>query len=207
MKKIIILLLLVCPVLALRADEGMWLLSRLKQHNEAQMKKLGLKIPVEYVVDSLSQAIISYNGSGTASFISKDGLLLTNYHCAYAAIQQSSSDEHNYIRDGFWAMNQGEEIPLKGVDISINRVIKDISEEVNAKLVGVKPEYSTRFGVVNGIAEKYRKQFDCNWESMTRDFNFDQNLHRVICLDVRYLLFITEKYAHMNYIIAEILGK
>lgn len=57
MKKIIILLLLVCPVLALRADEGMWLLSRLKQHNEAQMKKLGLKIPVEYVVDSLSQAV------------------------------------------------------------------------------------------------------------------------------------------------------
>lgn len=143
-EKIIILLLLVCPVLALRADEGMWLLSRLKQHNEAQMKKLGLKIPVEYVVDSLSQAIISYNGSGTASFISKDGLLLTNYHCAYAAIQQSSSDEHNYIRDGFWAMNQGEEIPLKGVDISINRVIKDISEEVNAKLVGVKPEYSNK---------------------------------------------------------------
>lgn len=159
MKKIIILLLLVCPVLALRADEGMWLLSRLKQHNEAQMKKLGLKIPVEYIVDSLSQAIISYNGSGTASFISKDGLLLTNYHCAYAAIQQSSSDEYNYIRDGFWAMNQGEEIPLKGVDISINRVIKDISEEVNAKLVGVKPEHSTRFGVVNGIAEKYRKQY------------------------------------------------
>ena len=159
MKKIIILLLLVCPVLALRADEGMWLLSRLKQHNEAQMKKLGLKIPVEYIVDSLSQAIISYNGSGTASFISKDGLLLTNYHCAYAAIQQSSSDEYNYIRDGFWAMNQGEEIPLKGVDISINRVIKDISEEVNTKLVGVKPEHSTRFGVVNGIAEKYRKQY------------------------------------------------
>ena len=65
------MLLLVCPVLMLRADEGMWLLSRLKQHNEAQMKKLGLKIPVEYIVDSLSQAIISYNGSGTASFISK----------------------------------------------------------------------------------------------------------------------------------------
>ncbi|MFR7810079.1 MAG: S46 family peptidase [Butyricimonas faecihominis] len=158
MKKIIILLLLVCPVLALRADEGMWLLSRLKQHNEAQMKKLGLKIPVEYIVDSLSQAIISYNGSGTASFISKDGLLLTNYHCAYAAIQQSSSDEYNYIRDGFWAMNQGEEIPLKGVDISINRVIKDISEEVNTKLVGVKPEHSTNLELLMAL-RKYRKQY------------------------------------------------
>lgn len=159
MKKIIILLLLVCPVLTLRADEGMWLLSRLKQHNEAQMKKLGLKIPVEYIVDSLSRAIISYNGSGTASFISRDGLLVTNYHCAYAAIQQCSSDERNYIRDGFWAMNQSEEIPLKGVDISINQVIKDISEEVNAKLADVKSEHRARFEVVNGIAEKYRKQY------------------------------------------------
>ncbi len=159
MKKLIILLLLVSPVLTLRADEGMWLLSRLKQHNEAQMKKLGLKIPVEYIVDSLSQAIISYNGSGTASFISKDGLLLTNYHCAYAAIQQSSSDEHNYIRDGFWAKNQGEEISLSGVNISINRVIEDISDEVNAELMGVRPEYGARFEVVNRVAEKYRKQY------------------------------------------------
>lgn len=61
--------------------------------------------------------------------------------------------------------------------------------------------------LLNAKGELIGLVFDCNWESMTRDFNFDQNLHRVICLDVRYLLFITEKYAHMNYIIAEILGK
>lgn len=159
MNKFIILLLLVCPVMTLQADEGMWLLSRLKQHNEARMKKLGLKIPVEYIVDSLSQAIISYNGNGTASFISKDGLLVTNYHCAYAAIQQSSSDERNYIRDGFWAKHQGEEIPLNGVDISINRVIKDVSDEVNAELTGVKTDYKTRFEIVNRVEAKYRKQY------------------------------------------------
>ena len=159
MKKIIILLLLVCPVLTLRADEGMWLLSRLKQHNEAQMKKLGLKIPVEYIVDSLSQAIISYNGSGTASFISKDGLLVTNYHCAYAGIQQSSSDENNYIRDGFWASRREDEIPLSGINISINRVIKDVSDEVNAKLIGVKADRKVISEILSGIVAGYRKQY------------------------------------------------
>ena len=100
MKKIIILLLLVCPVLMLRADERMSLVSRLKQQNEAQMKKLGLKIPVEYIVDSLSQAIISYNGSGTASFIANSGYLLANYHCKYTAVHQCSSYERNYNSDG-----------------------------------------------------------------------------------------------------------
>lgn len=120
---------------------------------------MGLKIPVEYIVDSLSQAIISYNGSGTASFISKDGLLVTNYHCAYGAIQQNSTDERNYIRDGFWAKSQDEEIPLNGVDLSINLVIKDISYEVNAKLAGVKSDYKTRFEIVNRVAEKYREQY------------------------------------------------
>ena len=74
------------------ADEGMWLLSGLKQNNEARMKELGLKISAEQIVDSLSQAIISFSGSGTASVISAEGLVLTNYHCAYVGLEQSSSE-------------------------------------------------------------------------------------------------------------------
>lgn len=159
MRKLIILLLFVVQVMTVSADEGMWLLSRLKQYNEAQMKKLGLKVSADFIVDSLSQAIISFNGNGTASFISKDGLLVTNYHCAHAGIQQNSSDEHNYIRDGFWAKTREEEIPLNGVSISINRVIKDISEEVNVKLAGTKPDRLTRFGIINGIVNKYKEQY------------------------------------------------
>ena len=59
--------------------------------------------------------------------------------------------------------------------------------------------------LLNAKGELIGLVFDCNWESMTRDFNFDQKLHRVICLDVRYLLFITEKYAHAENVINEIL--
>ena len=159
MKKLILLLFLSIYAMTSQADEGMWLLSRLKQYNEARMKELGLKVPVDVIVDSLSQAIISFNGNGTASFISKDGLLVTNYHCAYAGIQQSSSDENNYIRDGFWANSREQEIPLNGVTVSINRVIKDISDEVNGKLAGVKPDRKVIFEILNGIVAEYRKQY------------------------------------------------
>jgi len=123
------------------------------------MKELGLKVPVDVIVDSLSQAIISFNGNGTASFISKDGLLVTNYHCAYAGIQQSSSDENNYIRDGFWASRREDEIPLSGINISINRVIKDVSDEVNAKLIGVKADRKVISEILSGIVAGYRKQY------------------------------------------------
>ena len=159
MKKLILLLFLSIYVMVSRADEGMWLLSRLKQYNEARMKELGLKVPVDVIVDSLSQAIISFNGNGTASFISKDGLLVTNYHCAYAGIQQSSSDENNYIRDGFWASRREDEIPLSGINISINRVIKDVSDEVNAKLIGVKADRKVISEILSGIVAGSRKQY------------------------------------------------
>ena len=59
--------------------------------------------------------------------------------------------------------------------------------------------------MLNAQGELMGLVFDCNWDSMTRDFNYDQNLHRVICLDVRYVLFITEKYAGMKNIVDEIL--
>lgn len=159
MKKTIIAGLLCALSATSFADEGMWLLPGLKQQNEQRMHKLGLEIPVDEVVNNLSKAIINYNGSGTASFISKDGLVVTNYHCARAAIQQSSSYEHNYLRDGFWSVSRKEEIPLNGVTLSINTVIEDVSSEVNARLKTVGTDYKTRFQTVNKVADKYRSKY------------------------------------------------
>ena len=159
MKRFLLLWICLSSLSVVWADEGMWLLSLLKQQNEAQMKKLGLQIPVGYIVDSLSQAIISYNGNGTASFISGDGLVATNYHCAYDAIQQNSSEEHNYIRNGFWAHTREEEIPLNGVILSINRVVRDVSNEVNARLAKVEATRQARFNAVRDVAESYERQY------------------------------------------------
>lgn len=141
------------------ADEGMWLLSGLKQNNEARMKELGLKISAEQIVDSLSQAIISFNGSGTASFISADGLVLTNYHCAYDGLQQSSSEEHNYLRDGFWAHSRKEEIPLKGCRLTINRKILDISKEVNDYLQAKRGAGKSNYQLTREVVARYQRKF------------------------------------------------
>ena len=140
MRKLLAITLLTLFVLPLQAvaDEGMWLLSLLKKNNEAAMKELGLQIPVEEIMGdpegALCQAVVSFGSGCTASLISDKGLLLTNYHCSYSAIQQLSSLEHNLFENGFWARSHETELPVKGLSIVLNKKIIDISDEVNARL-------------------------------------------------------------------------
>ena len=159
LKKTFFSLCVAAHALGVCADEGMWLLPRLKQGNEAQMKREGLKLSADDITGSLSQAIILFNGNGTASFVSPDGLVLTNYHCARTGIQQASSAEHNYLRDGFWAADGRHELPLKGISMSINKVIRDVSDEVNGQLRPVAKDYKTQYAVINRIANRYAKQY------------------------------------------------
>ena len=84
---------------------------------------------------------------------------LTNYHCARTGIQKASSDEHNYLRDGFWAASRKEEIPLDNVSMSINKVIKDVSGEVNSQLKKVGKDRATQYNVITQIANRYKKRY------------------------------------------------
>src|SRR4051812_36495677 len=88
------------------ADEGMWLPQLLQALNEKDMKKLGMKISASDIYNinksSLKDAIVSFGGFCTAEVISDKGLLLTNHHCGFDAVQNHSSVTNNYIRDGFW---------------------------------------------------------------------------------------------------------
>ena len=83
-----------------KADEGMWLLPFLKQQNSEQLKKLGLKLDVDDIYNpertSLKDAIVIFGGGCTGEIISPEGLILTNHHCGYSAIQQHSTVEHDY---------------------------------------------------------------------------------------------------------------
>ena len=92
-----------------KADEGMWLLHMLKQINEASMQDAGFRLTADDIYDinnaSLKDAILRLNGgSCTAEVISSEGLVLTNHHCAYGAIQGFSSPENDYLTNGFFAM-------------------------------------------------------------------------------------------------------
>ena len=140
MKKFIALVLAVALALptSLRADEGMWIPLLIQKLNYAQMKKEGLKLSAKDLYDinhgSLKDAIVSFGGFCTGEIISSQGLLLTNHHCGYDAIQKHSTVEHNYLEDGFWAMERSQELPNPGLFANFLVRIEDVTAAVNASL-------------------------------------------------------------------------
>ena len=137
-------LLFICLALFMasaKADEGMWIPALLKKYNIKDMKKAGFKLSAEDVYDinkiCLKDAIVGLGKgsrpttfSGSGSFISSTGLVLTNHHTVVSYLHKHSSDEHNYLRDGFYASTKEEELPAKGLTLS--RLIR--MEDVTAQL-------------------------------------------------------------------------
>ena len=138
-KQGLILSLIALTALSARADEGMWLLQLMKQQNSIDlMKKQGLKLEADALYNpngvSLKDAVGIFGGGCTGEIISPEGLILTNHHCGYGAIQQHSSVEHDYLTDGFWAMTREQEIPTPGLKFRFVHRIVDITDLVNERI-------------------------------------------------------------------------
>ena len=138
MKRILLSLFITSSVLAAHADEGMWMLTDLQKQNEVAMTELGLLIPTNQIYNpdgiALKDAVVHFGGGCTGEVISAEGLVLTNHHCGYGAIQQHSSVEHDYLTDGFWAMSREEELPCKGLTVTYIDRILDVTDYVNEQL-------------------------------------------------------------------------
>ena len=123
------------------ADEGMWMPHQMKDLN---LKSLGLRMdPGDlYKIDGtgLMSAVVNLGG-GTGEFVSPSGLILTNHHVAYGAIQRASSKEKDYINDGFIARSQGEEIQAQGYQAGVLLGYEDVTAKVNAYF---KPKMTPR---------------------------------------------------------------
>lgn len=134
MKRIIALFLSVFFIFSALADEGMWLPLLLKSLNEKDMKKNGLKLSAEDIYSinksSLKDAIVHFGGGCTAEIISENGLILTNHHCGYSAIQSHSSVEKDYLTNGFWAMSKEQELTNPGLTATIIQYMEDVTEKV-----------------------------------------------------------------------------
>ena len=113
------------------ADEGMWLLPLIKKMNGKAMKELGCELSPKEIYNinntSLKDAIVQFGGGCTGEIISSEGLLVTNHHCGYGNIQKHSSVEHDYLKDGYWAMNRSEELPCEGLTVTFLQYMKDIT--------------------------------------------------------------------------------
>ena len=134
MKRLLTLVALLSISFSAIADEGMWLLPYIKKMNEKDMKEHGCKLKAEDIYSakksSLKDAIVVFGGGCTGEIVSRNGLLFTNHHCGYEAIQKLSSVEHDYLNDGYWAMNYSEELPAEGLSVKFVRHIIDVTADI-----------------------------------------------------------------------------
>lgn len=137
MRKLSLLLIatLLVSVVPVKADEGMWMLPLLEKLNIKKMHDMGCKLTAEEIYSinnsSLKDAIVHFGGGCTGEIVSDKGLLFTNHHCGYGAIQKLSSVEHDYLNDGYWAMNLNEELPAKGLSVTFIDKFVDVTDKVN----------------------------------------------------------------------------
>ncbi len=118
-----------------KADEGMWLLPLIQEMNADAIKDLGCRLTPEQIYSinnsSLKDAIVHFGGGCTGEMISKEGLLVTNHHCGYSSIQGLSTPEHNYLEDGYWAMDRSQELPVPGLSVTFLESMVDVTDIIN----------------------------------------------------------------------------
>lgn len=138
MKKLILCVLSALCVLPSMADEGMWMLPLIEKLNIKKMQGLGCVLTAEeiYSADSVSlkDAIVIFGNGCTGVMVSPEGLVFTNHHCGFDAIQGVSSVEHNYLKNGYTAQNFSDEIPAPGLTVTFLNRIEDVTEQVLSQI-------------------------------------------------------------------------
>jgi hypothetical protein len=185
--RLLALLLLTLPAVAQQG--GMWIPSLLQGMNEKEMKSLGMKMSASDIYDvnnsSLKDAVPHFDGGCTSEVISPKGLLLTNHHCGYDAIQSHSTVEHDYLADGFWAMSMEEELPNPGMEVTFIVKIEDVTNQVLEGVSLLKSE------------EEKQKKIQENISKLTNSLpkeSWQENRIRTFYEGNQYMRFVTETF-------------
>jgi len=187
------ILIAVCCLFTLpgQADEGMWMLGNLNKQTRKTMKELGLQMSADKLYNpkrpSLKDAVVSFGGFCSGVVVSEDGLVFTNHHCGFSSVQQHSSVEHDYLKDGFVARSREEELPnpelyvrflLRTEDVT-KRVLGAVkpsmneaerSSAVDSMMMAIGGEVSLKDSTLIGIVDAYYGGNEF-WLSVYRDFN------------------------------------
>jgi hypothetical protein len=197
MKKLLSILFTVVFGLGFKAnaDEGMWLLPLIEKLNVGKMTELGLKLSAEDIYSlnkaSIKDAVVIFGGGCTGEIVSSQGLILTNHHCGYSYIQDHSSLEHDYLKDGFWAMSGKDELPNPGLTVTFLLRIEDVCNQV---LTNVKPgmgEAERRKVINDAIVTIEAKATEGN--------NYDATVSSFYG-DNYYYLFVYEIYSDVRFV-------
>ena len=155
-KKWGVLLILIAGWLQGYADEGMWIVNELNTQSLARMKELGFAPDYQYIYNKdapcLANAVVIFGGGCTGITVSEEGLIFTNHHCGYGAIQQLSSVEHNYLDNGFVSNSQSEELPVDGLSVYYLKETIDVTDSILPYIADIEDEYR-RIRAADSIGE------------------------------------------------------
>ncbi|HXC07247.1 MAG TPA: S46 family peptidase [Bacteroidia bacterium] len=185
----LLLFLLCCSSVPLRADEGLWLPMLLEQLNQKDMEMKGFKLKAEDVYSinhsSMKDAVVQFGGGCTAELISGKGLLLTNHHCGFGQIQAHSTLEHDYLLNGFWASKPADELPNPGLTVTFIIRMEDVTSLVlkNVDPAGSETSRDSILRINAALAGKEAIK-GTHYEAFVRPF-YNGN---------QYILFVTETF-------------
>ena len=187
--KIIKVLLLLFIVQVQAQQGGMWIPSLLQGMNETEMKNLGMKMSAAdiYSVNksSLKDAVPHFNGGCTSEVISPKGLLLTNHHCGFDAIQTHSSVEHDYLTNGFWAYKMEDELSNEDLEVTFIIKIEDVTTKVLEGVAPLASEADKQKKIQDNIAVLSKSLPKESWQENKIKTFYEGN---------QYMLFVTETY-------------
>ena len=192
--RLILALLFLAPAL-LRAQGGMWLPMLLEKQNEKEMKSLGCKLSADDLYSptqpSAKDAICLFDGGCTGEMISAEGLLLTNHHCGFDAIQQLSTTENNYIENGHWAKDRAAEMPAEGVTAQFVVRMEDVTVLALQNVSEGMPEKDRQAQVEKNLAQIRVNTKKEAWEDI---------LIRPFYAGNQYFMFITQTFRDVRFV-------
>ena len=175
-----------------KADEGMWMLPLVEKLNIQKMQSLGLEMTAEEIYSSektsLKDAVIIFGAGCTGVMVSPSGLLFTNHHCGYSAIQKLSSVEHNYLKDGFTAETIADELPCEGLEVTFLVKVEDVTARVKKEIENLsgKERREALQSVTNAISKEAKG--DTHYSAQVRSF-YNGN---------EYYLFVYEHFSDVR---------
>ncbi len=190
MKRTLLLFFVFVLTFNAKADEGMWLPSLLSKINMAEMHSMGATLSAEDIYNinssSIKDAIIALDyGSCTGELVSPNGLFLTNHHCGYGDIQSLSTEENNYLKNGFWAENYEAELPVQGKTVTFLISATEITDQVLESVTDDMSEEVRNDSIASAIDEiKSTTEVDSTYSIAIKSM-FENN---------RYFLFVTETF-------------
>lgn len=158
MKKLVLTLCILITAVGAKADEGMWLLKELNKQSTARMKELGFSFPIDSIYSetnpSLKDAVVIFGGGCTGVAVSNKGLIFTNHHCGYDAIQKLSAVDHDYLKDGFVSQTFEKELPAEGLSVSFLKKTEDITEYLTKTILPGDSE-DIRTQKIDSLSKEY----------------------------------------------------